>query len=206
MIVSRLEEVFRFVSRFAALNILWIAFSVAGLGVLGVFPATFALFASVQHWMRVEEPKPVHRVFTASFKEYFFKANAYGYLFAGAGVLLYFNYFIMQNNGLSIPLPVTLAFLSLVLVYFLMLIVFIPVSVYYNRGLMASMKLTIQFIFGKLHVAVLLGVIIWGGAYLSLAFPALLVFFSGSVLAYMLMWFFNQTIEKIEMNHLQTKN
>ncbi len=51
------------VTKFAYLNLLWIAFSLLGLGLFGLFPATAAMFAVVRKWINGEKDIPVFHVF-----------------------------------------------------------------------------------------------------------------------------------------------
>lgn len=56
------------ITRFAYLNLLWIAFSLVGLGVVGFFPATAAMFAVVRKWVHGEKDIPVFQVFGKTIK------------------------------------------------------------------------------------------------------------------------------------------
>lgn len=51
------------VYRFAYLNLLWVAVTVAGLGILGIGPASYALAAYVDGWFRRGDTPPVARTF-----------------------------------------------------------------------------------------------------------------------------------------------
>ncbi|WP_161524819.1 YesL family protein [Alteribacter lacisalsi] len=199
MITAKLEEALRFISRFALLNLVWIGFTAAGLGILGLFPATYALFVTVQQWIRSREESPFVKPFFKVYKASFVRANAVGWVLVLIGGLLYLNFRLIEGAAGTTPLPVVIAFLIIVFIYGLVLVTIYPVWVYYQGGVRNTFINTLRFIFGRLHVAVLFGAVVWGTIYLSLSFPAFIVFFSGSVLAYILMWFFNRTIERLKM-------
>ncbi|WP_187254560.1 YesL family protein [Alkalicoccus halolimnae] len=197
---AKVEEALRFISKFALLNVVWIGFSVAGLVVFGLFPATYALFVTARQWVRSGNEVPVVKPFLTIYKANFIRSNVCGWLLLSAGALLYMNYQVISQSEGAVPFPVVVAFLFVVSLYLLVLVTVVPVSVHFQeQGVMQTLASTLRFIFGRLHIALLFGVILWGGIYLSLAFPAVIVFFSGSVLAYMLMWFFDRSMEKIQV-------
>ncbi|WP_444683898.1 YesL family protein [Alkalicoccus luteus] len=196
---AKVEEALRFISRFAWLNMIWIGFTLLGGVLLGLFPATYALFTMVQRWVRDGEQDGVGKQFKQVYKHKFWQANGAGWLLAVIGAVLFINYQVIVSAGGSLPLLVVLAFLFVVSFYALMLVMIFPVWVFYQGGIVQALGYTARFILGRLHVAIGFAVIVWGGVYLSLAFPALILFFSGSVLAYMLAWFLNRSIERLTM-------
>ncbi|WP_096187501.1 hypothetical protein [Evansella halocellulosilytica] len=78
---------------------------------------------------------------------------------------------------------VVLSYLSIVSLYVLFLGALIPVSIHFEGGALSIIKKCFQFIIGRIHIALLFIVLIWASMYLSLAFPAAIIFFSGSVLS-----------------------
>lgn len=57
------------------LNFLWIAYTVAGLGIFGILPATYALYSSLYRLMNGDEQGSVGKEFYQTFKKNFFKMN-----------------------------------------------------------------------------------------------------------------------------------
>ena len=51
------------VIRLVILNVLWLGFSVVGLGILGVFPSTSALFSVLRKWFIGQEQVKITRSF-----------------------------------------------------------------------------------------------------------------------------------------------
>ncbi|SES34156.1 YesL family protein [Salisediminibacterium halotolerans] len=203
MVVERLNNASMFISKFALLNVLWLALIVAGLGVFGFFPATIALFMIARKWVLEGQQGKVVKPMVKIFKEHFLRANVFGYLMLAAGAVLYINYHLIQASEGSVPLFVVLAFLFTVTVYILFAVSIIPVSVHFEGGMRTVLLRTLQFVFGRFHITVLFGIVVWSVIYLSLSFPAVIIFFSGSVGSYMLMWFFNRSIEKIDQKQLE---
>lgn len=198
MVMGKLNEAFSFISKFALLNIIWLGLTIAGAGVLGFFPATVALFSITRRWVRSDNQGKVGRPFWEIYKAQFFRANLYGWLSLIVGGVLYLNFHAIQAANGETPFLVVIAYLLVVTLYFLVMVTILPVSLHFEGGLLQTLKHTFQFIFGKIHLSLLFAVLIWAGVYLSLSFPAAILFFSGSVLAYMLMWFFNRAVQKLE--------
>lgn len=199
MVMEKIDQVFRLISRFALLNLLWIGFSAIGLVVAGFFPATVTMFAVARKWVRGEQQTAVFRTFWSIYKQVFLKANIYGWVIALIGGILYINYRVMVAAGTDIPIIVVFSYLFLVLLYFLFIVTLLPVSVHFNGGAKEIIIKSFQFMIGRAHLALILLILVWTSLYLSLAFPTVLLFFTGSVLSYMMMWFFQRSLEKLEM-------
>ncbi len=65
------------ISKLAYVNVLWILFSLAGLILLGVAPATVALFSVTRAWARKEWDIPVFQTFWSVYKQEFWKASVH---------------------------------------------------------------------------------------------------------------------------------
>lgn len=77
------------VSRFVYLSVLWLAFSIMGLGVAGIFPATSAMFTITRKWAIGETDIGMTRLFVRSYFRDFWRTNLLGYMLAIVGVILY---------------------------------------------------------------------------------------------------------------------
>jgi len=205
MVMEKLDQLFRVISRFALLNILWLSFTIFGLVVVGLFPATVAMFSVARKWVQGEEDVSVIKSFWAFFKVNFVKANIYGWICALVGFILYLNYQVMITSSTEVPLVVVISFLLLVLIYLLLIVSVIPVSIHFEGNGRDILRKTSMFIIGRIHIALLFLLIVWTVSYMSLAFPTVILFFSGSVLSYMLMWFFIRTLEKLEQKQIQQR-
>src|SRR5699024_1115589 len=87
------------ITRFAYVNILWIAFTMAGLGILGFFPATAAMFAVIRKWGQGYDDIKVFPTFLETYKKEFKKANIVGYILFLIGYLLTIEFQILRNHG-----------------------------------------------------------------------------------------------------------
>ncbi|MFF3102162.1 YesL family protein [Viridibacillus arvi] len=65
--------------RLVLLNFLWIGFSILGAGILGVFPATAAIFSLLRKWMLQGKDVKLLSDFGQAYRNSFLKANVLGY-------------------------------------------------------------------------------------------------------------------------------
>lgn len=188
------------VSRLAYLNILWVTFTIAGLGFFGIMPATVAMFAIVRKWNMGEHDVPIFETFWKSYRQEFLKANGIGIIFFLIGYLLIiqFNYLFFQPS--LIYKTASFSIVALFILYVIVMTYFFPVFVHFNLKVIDYLKW--PFIIGFIHP--ILTIVMIGGIGLTLymvflVIPALLFFFGGSVVAYLLMLGASQTFSKFEV-------
>ncbi|UUI04241.1 DUF624 domain-containing protein [Oceanobacillus jeddahense] len=187
------------ITRFAYLNLLWIAFSLLGLGLLGFFPATAAMFAVVRKWIDGEKDIPVFSVFWKSYKKEFLKINVLGYILAGTGYLMTIEFQILRTQEHIAYTMASFAVVGLFLLLAVITLYLFPLFAHFQLRSLDYIKWALFIGIGHpLLTIFLLGIVI-ALIYLSfVTIPALLFFFGGSVVAYILMWGAHLTFEKIE--------
>ncbi|WHX26132.1 YesL family protein [Virgibacillus halodenitrificans] len=185
--------------RIAYINFLWIGFTVAGLGVFGIMPATVAMFAVIRKWRNETNDISVFPIFWKIYKKEFFKANGFGIVFFGIGYLLTMEYQILRSMEQVSYFIASFAVLGLFLILAITLIYFFPVFVHFNLKNMQYMKW--PFIIGIIH-PILTVFLMVGVAFLNYAafmfIPGVLFFFGGSVSAYIIWWGVSLTFSKYE--------
>src|SRR5690606_34729027 len=96
----------------------WLLFSLLGLVILGIFPATASMYTVIRKWLNNEE---VHtfRVFSETYRKEFMQTNKIGWLLALMGLILYLDFIFLGNmqgiffNILAfILLPITFIYFS----------------------------------------------------------------------------------------------
>lgn len=68
------------ITKIAYINLLWIVFSIAGLLLFGIMPATIAICTVVRKWFLKEAEFAIFPVFVSTYKQEFFSANKLGVL------------------------------------------------------------------------------------------------------------------------------
>ena len=177
------------VMRFAYLNILWILFTVAGLFIFGLMPATAAMFTVVRKWVTGDKDVPIFKTFWHNYKTEFVKSNIIGYIFGLIGYLMVVEMKILLAQQSKMYLIASLVLLGLIALYFIGLLYVFPVFAHFRLTIMQYIKW--PFIIGIVHplLTVFMGIgilIIYTFTIANL--PALLIFYGGSVPAQILTW------------------
>ncbi|WP_053362794.1 YesL family protein [Bacillus sp. FJAT-27251] len=128
------------IAKFAYLNLLWIGFSLLGLVVLGIFPATISMFAIIRKWLMGETDIPIFRTFWTTYKAEWVHGNGLGLFMAAVGGLIVLNLVFIRNSGSTgisvIQIPLYLFMLAALMTMFYLF----PVYVHYELRLVQMIK------------------------------------------------------------------
>lgn len=83
-------------ARLAYINILWILFSLLGLGVFGLFPATIAMLATIRQLLKKNDPK-IFKTFWHYYKKEFIVSNKLGAIIVSVGLIFFLNLRFLQS-------------------------------------------------------------------------------------------------------------
>lgn len=86
------------VARLAYINLLWILFTLSGFVILGIFPATIAMLATLRQFIRKNHP-PVFQTFWHYYKKEFFNSNKLGLMIVVIGSILFINIRFLQSTS-----------------------------------------------------------------------------------------------------------
>ncbi|WP_058306525.1 YesL family protein [Gracilibacillus massiliensis] len=87
--------------RLAFVNVLWILFTILGLGIFGIFPATIAMLATLRKYINQQEVS-VFSTFWYYFKNEFIQANKLGAVITLIGIVLYINIQFIQTTDAAL--------------------------------------------------------------------------------------------------------
>lgn len=189
------------------LNVLWIFFTVVGLGVFGLFPSTIALFGVIRMMIIKEDQEPlkVFQAFWGIFKKDFWKANCFGLFFAIIGYFLIFDFqFVQLSNGqFRFLLP---ALFFILISSILTLLFFFPVYVHFELKYFQYIKQS--FLIAITSPLELFGILASALAmYFFLTFlPGAIPIFSGSLLAYAITLLSFRAFRRIEIKQKGQQN
>lgn len=162
-------------------NILWIMFSLLGLLLVGLMPATAAMFAVMRKVIIEEEEVPIFSLFWNKYKEEFVKANLYGYLLL-LGVAVFLLDVILFQSLDGWPFILLSIFSSaLLLVSLAGVLYFIPLYVHYDLSFIQNIKTAFLLTFTHpIHTVIMFisGTVI---GFILMLLPGSLFFFSGSL-------------------------
>ncbi|WP_159440004.1 YesL family protein [Bacillus sinesaloumensis] len=86
------------VARLAYLNILWILFTLSGFVILGFFPATIAMLATLRQFLMKNHP-PVFKTFWGYYRKEFLNSNKLGLFISVIGFILYMNIRFLSSTS-----------------------------------------------------------------------------------------------------------
>ncbi|MBM7838952.1 putative membrane protein YesL [Alkalihalobacillus xiaoxiensis] len=188
------------ISKLAYVNVLWILFSLAGLILLGVAPATVALFSVTRAWARKEWDIPVFQTFWSVYKQEFWKASGSSAILFGVGFLLYWNFTLFAGGGATelvirgILLIVTVFFAGMLLLYF-------PTYVSFRLNGFGRVRAALLLACGHPYHLVCMVVGLYLLQFIFMFIPGLLLFFAVASAAYLLSWLSEKIFASIKKKH-----
>lgn|SRR5699024_1036417 len=182
--------------KFMFLHFLWVFFTLLGLGVFGIAPATCGLFSVIEKWLSKDPDTPVFRSFFDTYKKEFLKSNALSVVIISISAFLYVDFMISKKMIQSFFIHIML--IILIILFFLILLYIYPVFVRYNLKFFHYFKQ--PFLIALAQPLETFGMISWVVFIVSIFFHIPIVFiFSGStLLAYPISWLALHAFKKIE--------
>ena len=167
----------------AYINILWILFTLVGLVIFGIFPATAAMFAVTRKLIKDEEKFDIFPAFWTSFRSEFLRTNGLGFIFLASSYFFYFDFYFLQLNSGE------LQFLFPVLIFILIsgiltLLFFFPVYAHFNLKFFQYIKQSFLIAITSPIEVITLGAAAGGIYFIATLFPGIIPLFTGSVFAY----------------------
>ncbi|WP_052124141.1 YesL family protein [Ureibacillus manganicus] len=184
---NRLNRFGEWVIRLVSLNFLWIGFTVLGLGVFGIFPATSAMFSMIRKWLVGNEDIKIASGFIEFYKKDFMKSNLLGYIFVIFAIIIWIDYRWISSN-VSLGMFALGYFMLIVLVFALLsFIVLFPIYSHYQLSIIQYMKNAIFFPLANVLTMVVLGAALFMIQLLFSQIPGILLFVGVSFPAYVTM-------------------
>lgn len=186
------------ISRFVYVNLLWGLFTFVGLVIFGFFPATAAMFAVTRKWVMGETDVPVFKTYWKSYKTEFLKSNILGIILVVIGYILFIDIRFFQSTDIGILQILYIPLLIVTFVFSLALLYVFPIFVHYDIKLHLVLKNSFfLMIMNPLSTMMMIAglIIIY---YMMMLVPGLILFFTGSTVAFVLMFSAYRAISKVE--------
>ncbi|MCP3741531.1 YesL family protein [Rossellomorea sp. BNER] len=198
-----MERFYRFseiIMKIALFQILWFVFSLCGLFILGIMPATIGLYTVIRKWlMGNEDNRSLVKVYWSTFQKEFWKANALGFALFSISFLLYLNFSLIKFTEGIFHISLLVGVCTLSILFIILLIYFFPVYVHFNLKKWTqyfTMSLLIGISFPFHTIAMLFGIV---AIYmLFMWIPGLIPFFSVSMFALLFMWMALKVFKKMQ--------
>ncbi|GAF63837.1 hypothetical protein BTS2_0729 [Bacillus sp. TS-2] len=187
------------IMRLAIINLLWILFTLVGLVVFGVVPATIALFTVIRKWLLKEPDIPIFKTFVNAFKKDFIKGNLLGLILGALAYIIYIDYqylLIIENPIFYSILFVGLVFISIA--YSVLLFNIFPVYVHFDIKFMQHIKYAILIGIMNLHITISMFGCLYLVYLLNIYIPGIIPFFSVSLAGFVCMFFGNLAFKRLE--------
>ncbi|WP_194287350.1 YesL family protein [Gracilibacillus oryzae] len=180
------------------LNICWIAFTLLGLGLFGIAPASLALTNIVHKWFAEGTEVPILKEFWSAYKKNFVKANGLFFVWILISLFLYMDYFISKNYIQSFYFHIILMLLIAISIasFAHFLIVFVryelPFFHYFKQALLIALARPMETIAMFVSLIILY--------YLYSFLPVLTAFVGVSLTLYPILWFSYRACVSVEEN------
>lgn len=181
--------------RIIQLNIIWIFHILLGGIVLGLFPATVAMFATTRKWLKGGIDYPMLQEYRAYYKDNFWKANALGWIYLLIGSFLVMDLLLVTQIQGVVALISTMIILFILVIYVFSFLYFFSYYVHFQQTFRNYLfqPFIITLISLKHNLLIAIGLMMIG--YLIQQFPGLIPFTLGVMPAYWVM--------KISMNRFK---
>lgn len=186
-------------------NLLWMFFTLLGLGIFGVMPATVGLFTLLRQWIMGNEREPAYKIYWNSFRQEFLRSNLVGLIFLVVGYILRMDIIFFKTSSHFI-FQILLAVLFCVgLLYLITLLNFFPVYVHYKISFFAYFKYALLIGISQLSstLMMIIGSVVIFCLYWY--FSGLIPLLCFSLFSLNLMWFGYQAFKRIEYEQQQTQ-
>lgn len=177
---NSLDSFFNIIYYLAKLNLFFWAYTVRGCVVLGLFPSLAALIEVVSIGDIQEVSVRVKKAYKVSYKKHFYKANKLGALLTIIGLILFSNYLVMSSGQAEYSIFTLFGFFTILILFFILAVWAFPLIHVCDLSVRKLLKLSAIMGVTQLHVTVTAWISLFIVSYLSLAYPALIVFFSFS--------------------------
>lgn len=186
------------ITKIAYVNLLWIVFSIAGLLVFGIMPATIAICTVVRKWFLKEAEFAIFPVFVTTYKQEFISANKLGMLlWLTIGLLLADFLFLQSVGGLiqvifTVPLIIVIFLLTAIILYIF------PVYVHFEQSFFLQIKNALLIaLVNPLHLFLMM-ITICAVSVIYWLLPSLIPFFGVSLITVLMMFFALKSFASLE--------
>lgn len=199
--VEKINSIFTSILNLVYVNILWVLFTLLGLGVFGIGPSTYALVSICRQWIRGNSV-PVFKTYWQYYKENFKESVIISWIYLFVGFVLVVDLLTVTNWYLRVAL------LIVGCIYLLSLVYIFPIMAHYNwDGIFLKIKMSFLFGIACLQYSLIFflvaGVLYWAAITF---FPGVLTFFGVSFLFFLITWTANQVFTRMEIEDAKEAN
>ncbi|MBO0961609.1 DUF624 domain-containing protein [Neobacillus sp. MM2021_6] len=139
-LINNVNAACDWVMKLLYLNLLWILFTLAGLIIAGLFPATVAMFTVMKGYLAGENVR-VFNAFKKVYKEEFRRANRLGLVLLLLPIILYTDWQFTNYLSGTVEMMAKGILIGSTCLYVVMLIYIFPVYLQINRKVFTALKM-----------------------------------------------------------------
>ena len=200
--VSSLDSILQWVTRIVILNLLWFLFSLFGLFLLGMFPATAAALGISKKWISGEQDIPLYQTFKKVYKDEFKLSNKIGWIFTLIGAILFINYKVIVGVENEFWVGTIFGFYFIVFLYSITIVWLFPLIIHYKNQWFHYLKTGLIIGLVKIHYTIAIYLVGMSIIYLSLKYPGIIPFFSIGIFMVAWYWLSLQVFKNIDKKAL----
>lgn len=187
------------------LNLLWIAFTLLGGIVFGIFPATAALFAVVRKMILEDEDASVFPEFIAHFKASFKTSNLIGYAGSFIGLFLLIDFRIIQSMSHESVQVLLFNLILIIGIFYLIAMLYIfPVYVHFDLKWKEYFRYACILTIARPFQTIMLAAFVAAVVYLYILVPALVFILGVSFMSFIIMKIASLSFPKKQVLHEST--
>lgn len=198
-IVTSLDLILQWITKFVVLNLFWFFYTVRGLVVFGIFPATAAALSVMHKWLDGEDDISTKQYFKQYYKEVFKDANKIGWTLSVIGAVLFLNYKIIADSDEGVWIGTIFGFYFVTFFYLIIVAWTFPLLVRFENHWMKHLKSALIIGLVKIHYTIAIYTVMFSIIYLTLTYPGILPFFSISLFVCIWYWLSLQVLKKLEV-------
>lgn len=187
-LIRKAYNVCEWIAKIVIVNLVWLLFTVAGLILFGIMPATVALFTVVRKWTVSETDIPIFKTFFQTYKKEFLPANLYGFFLVAAGFFLYYDLKLVLSIGGMFLAVLGVPLLIITCSYLLILLYFFPVYVHFELKFLHYFKYAFFIGLLNLPTTILIVTALLFFCMVISFLPGFIPFFSMSVISIIIMF------------------
>lgn len=182
-------------------HLLWVVFTILGLGIFGIMPATSAVFSVVRKWLMKEGDITILPYFYQTYKSTWKSSNLVGLVMLLIGGFLYLDIRISQEFLKFAPLHVFL--LILCFLFFMTCLYLFPVFSHYNLKPLQYIKQS--FLLALSQPVYTISILLWilCAYIIFIKIPVVYFFMGASILSLPIMWFSLMSFNKLAKKQIQ---
>lgn len=187
------------ITRIAYINILWVFFSLLGLLIFGIAPATLAMFTVTKKFIIDKIPDVrIFSTFWTEFKSNFLRANGLVWPLLLVAYILYIDFQYLPKFPGILYYIMLFVFVNVTIIFIIVSLYIFPVYINFRRDIWESYKFSfvigISYPFTTISMLVAIFVL---GLFLE-RIPGLIPFFSISLVSFTINFFTNVAFTKLE--------